>query len=91
MCLFQSKQKAPEMPTPVAPAPQPVPQPSDTSPTETSEQRRRRNKALQYGVLSTIKTGPQGTTGAGPDLAAPAAGGFFSSSGPFGAKKNLGQ
>lgn len=87
MCLFPQPKKQ-ELPPPTPPpAPQPIPQPAETSPTETADQRRRRTEALRYGVLSTIKTGPQGTTGSGPDLVAPAAGGFYST---MGSKKNLG-
>lgn len=50
------------------PPPAPVPTPSDVAPQQTAEQRAKTVSSLRYGVMSTIKTGPQGITGAGPDL-----------------------
>lgn len=87
MCIFGGGQKKQELPPPTPPpAPQPTPVPTDTSPTQTEDQRKRRVDALKFGVLSTIKTGPQGTTGSGPNLVSAQAGGMYG--GPF--KKNLG-
>ena len=65
-------QPAPPAPTP-APAPLVAPQPADVSPQQTADQRRNRISALKYGAMSTIKTTPQGATGAGPDLTTPSA------------------
>lgn len=53
----------------VTPAPTPAPLPSPT-PTAveasvTAEQRRKKIAAVRYGMLSTIKTSPQGVTPAG--------------------------
>jgi hypothetical protein len=62
---------APSVPAP--PAPAPIPSPSEVSPQQTAEQRANKIKGLQYGLLSTVKTGPQGVTGNGADLSAPVA------------------
>lgn len=60
-------------PTP-APAPVAAPMPSTIEPTavaaQTAEQRRKRVAAVKAGMMSTIKTGPAGMTGVGPDLSA---------------------
>ena len=58
--------KAPK--TPEIPAPTPIPQPSEVSPQLTPEQQLSRQRKLRQGVLSTIKTRPAGTMGAGADL-----------------------
>lgn len=55
------------------PQPQAAPMPTDVSPQQTAEQRRNRISALKFGAMSTIRTSPQGTTGAGPDLTTPVA------------------
>ena len=60
---------------PSAPAAAPTPTPSDVSPELTEQQRLRRTKQLKKGLLSTIKTKPFGTIGAGPAVNIPAAGG----------------
>jgi hypothetical protein len=72
-----NKQPAIQAPPPAAPPPAPVPspQPSDPNPALTAEQRQSKVAAMKFGALSTIKTGPRGVTGAGPELATPAAGG----------------
>ena len=62
-------------PLPSAPAASPTPTPSDVSPELTEEQRLRRTKQLRKGLLSTIKTKPFGTIGAGPTVNIPGAGG----------------
>ena len=66
-----------QAPPPAAPPPAPAPSPvmSDPNPELTQEQRQGKINALKFGAISTIKTGPRGVTGAGPDLATPAAGG----------------
>ena len=56
---------------PAAPAPKPQPIPSDVAPLLTAEQRKNRVNALKFGAMSTIKTGPQGIVGAGPELSTP--------------------
>ena len=58
------------------PAAAPLPMPSDVNPQLSASQRRNQISALKFGVMSTLKTpgGAQGTTGAGPDTVAPAAG-----------------
>ena len=68
----KQEQQAPPTPAP-APAPLVAPQPADVSPQQTADQRRNRISALKYGAMSTIKTTPQGATGAGPDLTTPSA------------------
>ena len=68
------KTQTPPPPAP-PPAPVPSPRPADVSPQLTAEQRQSKIAALKFGALSTVKTGPQGVTGAGPDLNTPAAGG----------------
>ena len=52
---------------PPPPAPAPIPQPSEISP-QVAEQKRARVAAMRFGLLSTVKTGPGGVTGAGPEL-----------------------
>ena len=59
-------------PTP-APAPQPTPMPTLTSPVASAQDRAKNLESYRYGLASTIKTGPQGITGKGPELRAPAA------------------
>ena len=56
-------------------APVAMPVPSDVAPQQTATQRRSQISALKYGALSTVKTSPQGTVGAGPDLSTPQVGG----------------
>ena len=63
--------KVPDVPAP--PPPAPIPSPSDVAPQQTADQRANATKQLQYGILSTIKTGGGGLTGQGPDLNAPTA------------------
>lgn len=58
--------KTPDVPA--APAPTPTPQPSDVSPQQTEGQRAQKTANMKKGILSTIKTSPAGTTGAGSDL-----------------------
>ena len=62
-------------PPPAQPLPAPVamPIPSDVAPQQTATQRRSQISALKWGATSTIKTTPQGTVGAGPDLSSTAA------------------
>jgi hypothetical protein len=60
--------KTPDVPA--APAPTATPQPSDTAPQQTEGQRQAKQANMKKGVLSTIKTSPAGTTGAGSDLTA---------------------
>lgn len=77
MCFFSApkQQAAPVAPPP--PAPLPLPSPSDPNPSATSDQRRLQIANLKKGFASTIVNagGPQGITGKGPDINAPAAGG----------------
>lgn len=56
-----------------APNPQPQPVPIETAPMETADRKRKKIEALKYGMLSTIKTGSTGLTGAGPELNTPVA------------------
>lgn len=72
--------KKPDNTVPPPPAPAPIPSPSEISP-QTAESKRARVAQMRYGLLSTMKTGPGGVTGAGPDLINPQA---------TGAKKTLG-
>ena len=71
---------APPPPAP-APSPMPVPVPSEVA-AQTAEAKRAKVAAMRFGLLSTMKTGPGGVTGAGPDLINPTA---------TGAKKKLGE
>lgn len=79
MCLpifGSSKQQAqPALPPP--PAPAPLPTPADPNPTETAQQRRQRIEGIKRGAASTVKTGGEGITGAGPDLNTPTAAGLM--------------
>ena len=86
MCIF-SQPKVKETFQQVAPPPAPAPMPvaTDTDPIKTADSQRNRLKALQYGAASTIKTGPQGIVGAGPELNSPSASAMFP-----GQKKTLG-
>ena len=68
------------MNVPPPPAPHPIPAPSEISP-QTTEAKRRRVMAMRFGLMSTMKSGPGGVTGAGPDLITPMA---------TGTKKKLG-
>ena len=67
----------PQAPPPAAPppAPMPSPRPADVSPQLTAEQRQSKIAALKFGAMSTVRTGPLGVTGAGPELSTPTAGG----------------
>lgn len=58
--------KAPSLPN--TPAPAPMPTPTDASAIQTEGERSRRISNLKRGILSTIKTSPQGTMGKGPEL-----------------------
>lgn len=58
--------KSPDVPA--APAPTATPQPSDVSPQQTEGQRQAKVANMKKGILSTIKTSPQGVTGTGADL-----------------------
>jgi hypothetical protein len=74
MCNSSPKVQAPPPAAP-PPAPVPSPRPADVTPQLTTEQRQGKIAALKFGAMSTIKTGPQGVAGAGPELNTPAAGG----------------
>lgn len=76
MC-FGGGNKSPDIPAPPPPPPPaPIPiAPSEVSSPQTTEQRANTVKQLQYGILSTIKTGGTGITGVGPDLITASAGG----------------
>ncbi len=52
--------KKPQMPTPPEPAATPAPAPSPTEVATSAEQRRVGISAARRGMLSTIKTSPQG-------------------------------
>jgi len=67
-----------------APNPQPQPVPTETAPMETADRKRKKIEALKYGMLSTMKTGGTGITGAGPELNTPEA------TAGIGGKKTLG-
>lgn len=54
-------------PTP-APAPLPSPTPTTVEATISAQERRKKIQAVQYGMMSTIKTSPQGITGTGANL-----------------------
>jgi len=56
------------------PAPQPAPMATEIAPQVTADTRRRKIRQLRYGMLSTIKTSPQGITGTGANLYAESAG-----------------
>jgi hypothetical protein len=61
---------------PAAPPPPPppavIPPPPTVLPTEVSQQtqseRKKKLQTLQYGLSSTLKTGPRGITGGAPEL-----------------------
>ena len=65
-----SKYEAP--PPAPAPAPVPSPVPSATESSVTAQDRRSKIANMRYGLMSTIKTSPQGVTGQGADLTNPA-------------------
>ncbi len=74
MCFSKSPKMPdapPPPPPPVIPPPPPTIQPA-ASPTEISQQsqaeRQKKLKNIQYGLSSTIKSGPRGVVGAGPEL-----------------------
>jgi len=72
MCFGSSPSYTPAPAPEVTPAPAAAPLPSAT-PTETESQqtaadRRKRIAMVQRGMLSTIKTSPQGITGTGANL-----------------------
>lgn len=68
MCFSSPKPSAPPPPPP----PVAIPPPPTILPTEVSQttqaDRQKKLKQLQYGLSSTIKTGPKGVTGQGPEL-----------------------
>lgn len=89
MCIFGNKNNQPVTPQALpAPAPTPAPTPTEVSPATDEARRQRETERLKKGVASTIKTGPQGITGAGPDLATPSAAGVLYPT--MGTKKTLG-
>ncbi|MGB1031737.1 MAG: hypothetical protein ACPGWM_03940 [Flavobacteriales bacterium] len=91
MCFGGSSKKEPTpAPPPPPPAPAPVPQPADTSPQNTADQKRSGVEAAKAGLISTIKTTPQGVTGKGPDLSASKAGGSLEAMFPSTKKKTTG-
>ena len=67
MCFFGSKSAAPPAPTP-APAPLPTPTPSEISPQTAQDVKKKQLDMMRYGLASTIKTGPRGLVGTGPNL-----------------------
>lgn len=69
MC-FGGAAKPPAIVAP--PAPLPTPTPTNSSPIATAQARATRLSQMQYGLASTIKTSPQGITGTGANLTAPA-------------------
>ena len=70
---FGGGSKSPDSTPP--PAPPPTPIPTAVSPVASAQDRARNLESYRYGLASTIKTGPQGITGKGPELRAPAASG----------------
>lgn len=88
MCFGGGKSSSPViMPAPdPAPLPTPAPVPTISQPTVVdsvtgvtsvpdAERRRKAVQSMRYGLMSTIKTSPQGIK-TGPDLYTPAAGGL---------------
>jgi hypothetical protein len=73
MCIG-SGGKGSEVYTP-PPSPAPTPVPTAVSPVASAQDRAKNLESYRYGLASTIKTGPQGITGKGPELRAPAASG----------------
>ena len=57
---------------PKMPAPSPMPMPTSAMSLQTEDERARKIGNLKKGILSTIKTSPQGAIGKGPELSAPA-------------------
>lgn len=53
------------------PAPAPTPMPTQVNPIATASDRAKNLDSYRYGLASTIKTGPSGITGKGPELRAP--------------------
>ncbi len=70
---YGTPEPIPAAPAPAAVAGAPSPFPTDATTGETENQRRKRIANLRRGVLSTIKTGGQGISGAGPELSSPVA------------------
>lgn len=72
MCFGGSKPvevpAAPVIAPAPTPAPVPSPSPSQTESAQNQEQRRAKIAAMRSGILSTIKTSPQGITGTGANL-----------------------
>jgi hypothetical protein len=68
----QKKEEVPAYTPPTPPNPTPIPQPSELSP-QTAQAKRSRIASMRFGLMSTMKTGARGITGAGPDLSIPAA------------------
>lgn len=76
MCIFGGAPKAVQPPpTAPPPAPGPSPVPSNPNPSMTADQKRGMIANMKKGIASTVLTGPQGITGAGPDLGRPSAAG----------------
>lgn len=73
MC-FGGSPKPPDPVAPPSPAPTPTPV-TNINPVATQTDRAATLKKLQYGLASTIKTGPGGLTGTGANLTAPIAAG----------------
>jgi len=70
MC-FGGGAKTPDSPPPApVQSPIPSPTPSNTEMANTADQRRSKIAAMRFGMLSTIRTSPQGIVGAGADLTA---------------------
>ena len=66
--------KKPDTSIPPAPEPAPLPSPVPSEvAAQTAEAKRAKVAAMRYGLLSTMKSGPGGVTGAGPDLITPTA------------------
>lgn len=60
--------KTPEVPAPIVQSPAPIPMATSVSPQLTEGQRAKKIAQLKQGVMSTIKTSPQGVSGTGSDL-----------------------
>lgn len=73
MCFFSSPKVPDAPPPPPAPAAiAPPPSPMSSNPTNVAAQaqadRQRKVQQTRYGLASTVKTGPKGIVGAGPEL-----------------------